>query len=163
MDKNIFNCWFTSEFLQSEFDRLFEIFVPHESPLSVRVVVGQEAPNGEAAHALLGLGIIVMYADYHLKRPQEYKMTLLHEAGHFLFNETDHSSFSTYFSLLQHRQRFVDEVVIPRRFEDFIYCSSDDVKSYSFACGGCGDRVSSSSERVRCDACSTNMLLVGGL
>jgi hypothetical protein len=163
MNETIFYSWFTSEFLQKEFNRLFEMFVPHESPLDVRVVVGEEAPNGEAAHALLGLGIVVMYADYHIRRPQEYKMTLLHEAGHFLFKKTDHSNFPIYFSLLEHRQKFIEESVIPKSLEDFIYCSSLEDKGYTFACGGCGERVNSSHANVRCTSCRTNMLLVGGL
>jgi hypothetical protein len=164
MNAYIFNSWFKDDFLQKEFVRLFSLFVPHETVPDVRVVVGEKSPNGEAAHALLDLRIVVMYADYHLKNPQEYKMTLLHEAGHFLFNTETHDDFSDYFSLLSLRQKFINERVLPSHAEDFIYCGGVEESDYTFACSGCGDRVISEyAAGVMCTSCDRNMLLVGGL
>jgi len=163
MNRYIFYSWFTSEFLQQEFARLFELFVPHEEVPDVRIVVGDESPNGESAHALLDLGIVVMYADYHIRRPEEYKMTLLHEAGHFLFDSESHDDFSGYFSLLKRRQKFIKENVLPNHLEDFVYCSKSQKVEYTFACSGCGDRTVSTCDGITCAACDRNMLLVGGL
>lgn len=164
MNAYIFNSWFKDDFLQKEFDRLFSLFLPHEPVPDVRVVAGEKSPGGEAAHALLDLGIVVLYADYHIKNPQEYKMTLLHEAGHFLFGNATHDDFPVYFSLLSLRQRYIDERVIVGSLDNFIYCSDAEDSSYTFACSGCGDRITSGqTSGITCNSCDRSMLLVGGL
>ena len=164
MNTYIFNSWFKDEFLQKEFRRVFSMFLPDDVVPDVRVVVGDQSPNGEAAHSLLDLGIIVMYADYHRKFPHEYKTTLLHEALHFVLDCESHEGFEGYFSFLKLRQKFISERVIPTYLEDFIYCDDPRLPDYTFACSGCGDRViSGHTSGVTCTSCDRNMLLVGGL
>jgi hypothetical protein len=154
---------FTPSFFSTEMRRLFKLFVPHESLPDVNILVDVSSPDGFAAKAVFDTSSVVMYLDYCECFPQDYKMTLLHEAGHFVYSK-DHSAFSDYFDYLTFRQKFINEVVIPSTYEEFLYCNSRVNLKYKFVCSSCRsstDRVSSNP--VGCSSCGTNMLLVGGL
>ena len=160
----VFYSWFTPDFLERELCRLFELFFPHEvEPLNVRVVVASHGAKGEAAHAVFSANMIVMYADYHRRHPEEYKLTLLHEMGHFRYSK-DHSRFEEYFNFLTWKQKSISEKIIPSNYEDFLYCTKPEKPVYTYACSGCGERLQSSDiEYCSCEECDKNMLLVGGL
>ena len=157
--------WFTSDFLKLELDRLFQLFAPLYYPylpdIDVRVV--EESKNGEAAKALFDEGVIEIYSDYHTRHPEEYKVTLLHEAGHFVFCR-DHSKFEEYFNYLKFRQQFIEEDIIPPSYSDFLYCRVVEKNSYTFRCSGCKKTsIASSFKEAYCFKCSRTALLVSGL
>ena len=160
----LFYSWFTPDFLERELKRLCELFFSHEASFpDVRVVVASQGPAGEAAHSVFSVNVIMMYADYHRRYPEEYKLTLLHEFGHFRYSK-DHSKFREYFSFLKWKQQYLDEKIIPDNYRDFLYCTKDDKRVYTYACSGCGIRFQSSEVgHLSCDECDRNMLLVGGL
>jgi hypothetical protein len=160
----LFYSWFTPDFLERELKRLFELFFPHEAEsLDVRVVVASHGAGGEAAHAIFSANMIVMYADYHRRHPEEYKLTLLHEIGHFRYSK-DHSRFEEYFGFLTWKQKSIEEKILPDTYEEFLYCTKSPDPVYTYACGGCGTRSEISYVgRCACEGCDQNMLLVGGL
>jgi len=154
---------FTSDFLECELYRLFDLFVPHERLPRVSVSVEPSSGDGMAAKAMFNPNSIVLYEDYHAAYPDEYKLTLLHEAGHFVYSR-DHSNFDIYYEFLNLRQRFIVEKIIPDSYEEFLYCSSISLGTYTYVCSGCRKRVTShSSMGTECSLCEKNMLLVGGL
>ena len=95
--------------------------------------------------------------------PEDYKLTLLHEAGHFVFSK-DHSDFEIYYDYLKLNQAFIEEKIIPDSYEEFLYCKSGAHGNYKFVCSGCRKSiVRNSAFFVECQHCKTNMLLVDGL
>jgi|6_EtaG_2_1085325.scaffolds.fasta_scaffold185546_2 hypothetical protein len=163
--KHYFYDWFTADFLKSELDRLFKLFAPlyaeYLPDLSVRVV--DFSPAGEAAKSFFDEEAVEIYSDYHTLYPHEHKVTLLHEAGHFVFSK-DHSKFEDYFDYLKFRQKFIEEQVIPESYSDFLYCKRVRKEAYTFQCSGCKSSVVGTSfNDAHCGGCNRTMLLVGGL
>jgi len=162
LDYNNFH-WFTPMFLTDEIHRLFKLFVPQEELGPVNIMVEPSSGDGKAALASFSPPGVVMYQDYHFMYPEDYKLTLLHEAGHFIYSR-DHSDFEIYYNYLKVRQRFIEEKVVPDSYEEFLYCKSGAHGNYKFMCSGCRRSiVRNSAFFVDCPSCKTNMLLVGGL
>ena len=176
-DEVLFYSWFIPDFLERELKRLCELFFPPDTELpDVKVVVASKGPRGEAAHfvergrMLESLGgvsfsthAIVMYVDYHRQYPAEYKLTLLHEMGHLLHGE-GHDTFEEYWAYLRGVQQGIREKIIPDKYRDFLYCTKDDKRVYTYACSGCGIRFQALEvDHFSCDECDRNMLVVGGL
>ena len=162
---NYFYDWFTSEFLKEEFDRLVHLFVPlwasYLPDVEIRVV--DKGDPGEAANSIFDESAIEMYADYHSLYSEEYKVTLLHEAGHFVFSK-DHSKFEDFYEYLKFRQQFIEEKVIPDSYEEFLYCKTRRKEGYVFVCSGCRSKsFVHSFNDAYCRACERSMLLVSGL
>ena len=165
VDNNYFYNWFTPEFLKQEFVRLFEIFAPLYSSFlpDVEIRVVEEGPPGVAAKAFFEDGVIEVYSGYHSLYSGEYKVTLLHEAAHFVFSR-DHSGFEDFYKYLKFRQSFIEEQVVPDTYEEFLYCKRKRVEGYTFMCSGCREkRVESSFNTAHCGSCDRRMLLISGL
>ena len=153
---------FTTENLTFELYRLFNLFVPYEELPDIRVVV-EDCGEGKAALATFDPPTITMYRDYHEKFPQEYKITLLQEAGHFLYSK-DHSNFKIYYEYLNLRQAYIDELVVPDSYEKFLYCSVAEEVNYKLVCSSCRNtKLTSALKFSKCELCNTSMLLVEGL
>ena len=164
-EEMVFFTWFTPEFLQKELERIYRLFWAHDPNgcPRVTVMVASESPSGEAAISAFAPSVIVMYADYHRVRPQEYKATLLHELGHFIYSK-DHSMFHELYRFLKFKQEHIEEKIVPDTYEDFLYCTPEEEVEYTYACGGCGDRTTTINRTgARCSSCDTSMLLVAGL
>tara|TARA_Y100001973_G_C5133234_1_gene298938 strand:- start:67 stop:558 length:492 start_codon:yes stop_codon:yes gene_type:complete len=157
------NYFFTPSFLYQEMQRLFSLFVPRETLGSIPVMVEETSGCGNAAVSKFDPNVVIMYRDYHLLYPEDYKITLLHEAGHFVFSK-DHSDFETYYNYLKLNQEFISEQVIPDTYEEFLYCKSGLCGDYRFVCSSCrSSKKRNSSFSVKCGKCHTNMLLVSGI
>ena len=142
---------------------MFSLFVPYETLGPVSVLVEESSGIGRAAVSTFDPNVVVMYRDYHLLHPEDYKVTLLHEAGHFVFSR-DHSNFDIYFEHLKMNQKFISEKVLPNVYEDFLYCRECDAGDYKFVCSSCRASVRRNSTLgVGCSTCNTNMLLVSGI
>ena len=154
---------FSVEFLERELYRLFELFVPHQTLEGVRLLVEPSSGDGKAALASFDSRTVTLYEDYHRAYPEDYKVTLLHEAGHFIFSR-DHSEFEIYYDYLKVQQSHIEEQVIPLHYDDFLYCKAFPPVDYTFGCSGCKRRlIAHSPTPLWCAGCEKNMLLVGGL
>jgi hypothetical protein len=159
--KNIIN----KDFLSFEFYRLVELFIPDELGFlpDISFSVLDSHPKNFAAKCCLETNKIEFYLNYHVAYPEDYKTTLLHEAGHFIYG-LGHQGFEDYYSYLKVRQRGIPELVVPRSYCEFRYCHPINSKTYKFKCSGCLKSLEEISfDRAYCFGCDKQMLLVSGL
>tara|TARA_R100000664_G_C2745863_1_gene133615 strand:- start:1182 stop:1673 length:492 start_codon:yes stop_codon:yes gene_type:complete len=160
-----YNLGIDNKFLKEEFFRLSFKFSPtfyqHLPSVDIRVV--DSHPENWAAKCILDKGVVEFYKNYHDKYPEEYKVTLLHELGHFFLGE-DHRYFKSYYDYIAYRQNFIPEKVVPNSYNQFLYSKSLTSNVSTFKCSGCLRSVEETSfERAYCSGCDKQMLLVSGL
>ena len=153
------------DFLKQEFYRLFKLFVPmrvsYLPDVEFRLVDSHD--DKYAAQCFLDDDVVEFYMDYHQAHPSDYKVTLLHEAGHFVYGE-GHSYFKEYYEYLKLVEPFAGEWVLPASYEEFLYGKPFNCKTYTFKCSGCRvDRVTINFDRAWCDECDRQMLLIDGI
>jgi len=153
------------DFFKYEFYRLTSLFLPWRvsdlPEVDINLVSHHE--DRHSAKCFLEDSKIEFYLDYHLAHPDDYKVTLLHEAGHFLYGN-GHSFFKTYFDILSVRQKFIEELVIPDSYEEFLYGRPFNSKVYTFMCSGCRkSKITRKADKSVCIECDRDMLLVSGL
>jgi hypothetical protein len=153
------------EFLKQEFYRLFTLFVPMRAQYlpDVEFRLVDSHPNKYAAQCFLEEGVVEFYLDYHYAHPDDYKVTLLHEAAHFVYGE-GHKYFKDYYEYLKLREPFVGLEILPDDYQEFLYGKPFGCDTYTFKCSGCrGSRVAINFDRAWCEKCDRQMLLVNGI
>ena len=155
----------SEDFLKEEFCRLFKLFVPMRAAylpeVEFRLVDNHEEKY--AAQCFLDDCVVEFYLDYHRAHPDDYRVTLLHEAGHFVYG-AGHKYFKDYYEYLKLREPFVGERVLPDSYQEFLYGKPFDCETYTFKCSGCRkDRIAINFDRAWCENCDRQMLLIGGI
>ena len=153
------------DFLSFEFYRLAGLFIPDGLPFlpTINFKLVESHPENYAAQCFLEDSVINFYLNYHEAYPEDYKVTLLHELGHFIYGP-NHDRFREYYNYLRVRQRGIEESVVPDTYNKFLFSNSMSASLYTFKCSGCLKSVEETSfERAYCSGCDKQMLLVSGL
>ena len=112
--------------LNAEARRLASVFIPEYDVGGIEVIVRRLQPNC-AALAYHCNRKIHMACNYKWDGEREWKMTLLHELGHIVYDpDPNHGSrFREYYELLKARQGIIDEKLIPDSYHAFIYTARE--------------------------------------
>ena len=150
---------FDEKYLTDELYRLCDLFVPEYDPSELKIHVGK-GKYSYAARALLNTNEIIMYPAYHYRYPDDYKITLLHEVGHFAYcSDPNHGpEFKKYYDTLVSRQDSIDELVIPEKYNEFLYARSVRKNRHEYVCSFC-DNILFRKKRVniKCNKCRSEM------